>query len=225
MASKSRRMAVVSTLVAALIAVGAGPAAAAPAAVKIAHAGKAAPSSLLKAESTKKIPFAIQSAINPNMYETVDVGFGPIVLCIPCVGPLVAFPKDLLDIELQKRLHANVLAGMQNLGYAHTTDKPEESRRYQDAALTYFRTAAGSAGKASVKYSAAGYYDPEKNKTIPAENRQLVDLARHLTDGLTVLQQAGADESPELAAKAMELLDAAYADFAEAAVIGNQSTK
>ncbi|MEU8263327.1 S8 family peptidase [Micromonospora sp. NPDC048999] len=172
-----------------------------------------------------KVPFAVVASKKPWWWDLVDLGFGPIVICIPCAGPLLKFPNEMINIELEKLLHTNVIAGMQNLGYAHAADNPEEARRYQDVALTYFRTAATSAGKVTMKYSAAGYYDPERGETVPAENQPLVDLAHHLNEGLTVLQEAGADKSPELTDKAMQLLNAAYADFADAAALGGLTGK
>ncbi|MEU3454680.1 S8 family serine peptidase [Micromonospora sp. NPDC006766] len=194
----------------------------------VTNAGPESPNRLLYIPGPQiklEIPFVfVRDRLDKDPFwrlkEYVDLGFGPIVICPRCFGPVLGVPKLDLPLDRERMLYGMVMAGMQNLGRAHTTESPEEARRYQEEAQASFRKAVELTEKQSLRFSPVGYQSDEKEEIVPAENQPLANLASNLTEGLAVLREANAGGSPELVDKAMRLLNTAYADFVNAAELG-----
>ncbi len=169
-------------------------------------------------ELVTTVPMAFKSEIG-FMWEYVDLGFGPILICPQC-GTLLEVKniRERLNPEAEKKFHADVLNGMRNLGLARTTDKPDLAPSYRASALNNFTNAAEAVmGGVVIHFTPVGYYDLKNGKAIPAKNESLNALAQSLTDGISLLQKSLAGGSPELRDQAAAKFDSAIKHLHDAA--------
>jgi hypothetical protein len=144
-------------------------------------------------------------------FDYVDINGVPVLICPKCYWWLDITHGKVLPQDLEARFKAAVLAGVQNLGRAHTARDPRQAQRYADAALANFSTAAGILGEDAPALGQVGYFDAERGVTVPRAEEWLAAAGQDLVDGLGLLQQVAGDPSPD-----PWIVGAATAQFEEA---------
>lgn len=140
---------------------------------------------------------------------------GPIG-CLSC-PPAVDF-LDNLDPKDQLAYLEQLGKGLGLLGKAAVTEDPKEAKFLRDQAAEAFLASAESLGKASIKLDRVGWADLKNNEFFkdPTPTPALEATGQYLVEGLTLMQLAMGDPSPQPSLEeAMAMFDEAYGSLAE----------
>jgi hypothetical protein len=161
--------------------------------------------------------FVDRSGVAQAGYAYIDGA--EIVICPQCylwIGVVADLPPESVN-QIDKAL----LAGVQGLGRAASTRDAVLRQRYRDEALQAFVSAAGAAGRITLRPGEVGYYDAARGVTVPQDLKWLAAAAQDLVDGVTVLEESPTlPLPPPRAALAMAQFVEAYAELTARQPIG-----
>ncbi|MBB5869099.1 hypothetical protein F4553_002478 [Allocatelliglobosispora scoriae] len=143
-----------------------------------------------------------------------------IIGCAKCAWQIDFRKTVVLTADQEKLFQASFLAGVTKLSEASVAD-PRTAAVLRSQATDQFAAAARSLGAGRALPGVVGYYDPDRQATIPSSQPWLQAADQDFADGLTLMQRAAGEPVPvPWITRAMAEFDEAFAELSGKRVIG-----